>query len=307
MLDGYQRPLYLLPFDHRDSYASGMFKASTPVTPDEHDKISDSKAVIYQGFVDALDEGVKLDYAGILVDEDYGAPLLRDAAARGAVTAVSIEKSGQKLFTFEYGEDFGKHIEAVRPTFGKVLVRYNPDDPEADRKAQIEPLVRLSKWLEEHRVLFMFELLVPGSDAQLAKVGNDKGRYDMELRPGLMFETMRAFQDAGVEPDVWKVEGLATEAQYQELVATARRGNRAGVSCIVLGRGASDEIVAGWLKTAAKVDGMIGFAVGRTVFWNPISEYESGKLDRASAAKQVADNYRRWVDIFDSGRQARAS
>jgi myo-inositol catabolism protein IolC len=186
-------------------------------------------------------------------------------------------------------------------------VRYNPDDPEADRKAQIEPLVRLSKWLEEHRVLFMFELLVPGSDAQLAKVGNDKGRYDMELRPGLMFETMRAFQDAGVEPDVWKVEGLATEAQYQELVATARRGNRAGVSCIVLGRGASDEIVAGWLKTAAKVDGMIGFAVGRTVFWNPISEYESGKLDRASAAKQVADNYRRWVDIFDSGRQARAA
>jgi myo-inositol catabolism protein IolC len=304
MPEGYQLPLYLLPFDHRDSYASGLFHASTPVTPDEHDKISDSKAVIYQGFVEALEKGVPLDYAGILVDEDYGAPLLRDAGARGVVTCVSVEKSGQKLFTFEY-EDFAAHIEAVRPTFAKVLVRYNPGDPEADRKAQEEPLARLSKWLADHKTRFMFELLVPGTEEQMASVDKDKKRYDAELRPGLMFGAIKALQDAGIEADVWKIEGLASEDEYKELVATARRGGRDAVSCIVLGRGANDATVEAWLKTAAKVDGMIGFAVGRTVFWDAISKYESSELDRASAALQIANNYTHWVDVFESGRSAR--
>ena len=304
MPEGYLSPLYLLPFDHRDSYASGLFHASTPVTPDEHDKISDSKAVIYQGFTEALEKGVPQDYAGILVDEDYGAPLLRDAGARGVVTCVSVEKSGQKLFTFEY-QDFAAHIEAVRPTFAKVLVRYNPGDSEADRTAQEIPLARLSKWCAEHNVRFMFELLVPATDQQMAELGKDKKRYDAELRPKMMYGAIKALQDAGIEADVWKIEGLANEAEYQELVATARRGGRDTVSCIVLGRGADDATVENWLKTAAKVDGMIGFAVGRTVFWDAISKYETKELDRASAAAQISSNYSHWVDVFEGGRSAR--
>jgi myo-inositol catabolism protein IolC len=305
MVQGYDRPLYILPFDHRDSYASGLFKAHNPPTKEEHDSISESKAIIYQGFTDALEEGVRLEHAGILVDEEYGAPLLRDAAARGAITAVPVEKSGQKLFTFEY-EDYAAHIEAVRPTFAKVLVRYNPEDPEADRRAQEKPLAELSKWCQAHGILYMFELLVPATEAQLAALGGDKGRYDREKRPAMMFGAIRALQDAGIEADVWKVEGLETKEDYAKLVATARRDGRDRVGCIVLGRGATNETVEGWLKTAAQVEGMIGFAVGRTVFWDAIAAHEKGTLGRAAAAEQIAANYRRWVNVFESGRTASA-
>lgn len=305
MVQGYDRPLYILPFDHRDSYASGLFKAHNPPTKEEHDTISESKAIIYQGFTEALEEGVRLDYAGILVDEEYGAPLLRDAAARGAITAVPVEKSGQKLFTFEY-DDYAAHIEAVRPTFAKVLVRYNPEDPEADRRAQEKPLKALSDWCMAHGVRYMFELLVPATEKQLAAVGNDKSRYDLELRPQMMFGAIRALQDAGIEADVWKVEGLDTQDDYKKLVATARRDGRDKVGCIVLGRGASNETVEGWLRTAAKVEGMIGFAVGRTVFWDAIAAHEKGTIERAAAAGQIAANYRHWVDVFESGRSAAA-
>ena len=45
----------------------------------------------------------------------------------------------------------------------------------------------------------------------------------------------------------------------------------------MLGRGENDQKVREWLGTARKVPGFIGFAVGRTVFWDPLVDWKAGK------------------------------
>ena len=111
---GYNRPLYLLPFDHRQSYVTGMFHFTPPLTADQHDLVADSKQVIYEGFRQALGEGVPTPHAGILVDEEFGASILRDAIDHDYVTALSTEKSGSD--EFEYGTAFAEHIKTFGPT-----------------------------------------------------------------------------------------------------------------------------------------------------------------------------------------------
>src|SRR5215471_8156970 len=123
---GFDRPLYLLPFDHRGTFQTKMFGWSGTLNPEQTAEIAAAKQVIYDAFKAALAVGVPKEKAGILVDEQFGDAILRDATAQGFATACPAEKSGQEEFDFEYGEDFAKHIEAVHPTFCKVLVRYNP-------------------------------------------------------------------------------------------------------------------------------------------------------------------------------------
>ncbi len=265
---GFDRPLYVLPFDHRASFETKMFGLEGPPTAEETAKIAAAKQVIYDGFLAALGAGVPEEKACVLVDEQFGAAILRDAAAHGHAFACPVERSGQDEFDFEYGEDFARHIEAFRPTFSKVLVRYNPEGPLDLNRTQLARLKRLSDYLrDESASAFLFELLVPPETEQLERFGGDRKAYDLNLRPGLMAQAIQQIQNAGVEPDVWKVEGLDQRSDCERIVETAHRGGREKVGCIVLGRGADDAQVQRWLATAAGVPGYIGFAVGRTDFW----------------------------------------
>jgi myo-inositol catabolism protein IolC len=301
---GFDSPLYILPFDHRGSFETGMFGWHGALDADQTAQIAAAKEVIYDGFKAALAAGVKQDTAGILVDEQFGAAILRDAAARGYHFACPAEKSGQEEFDFEYGEDFAAHIEAIHPTFCKVLVRYNPEDEAEMNRRQTERLRRLSDYLQRAgRSLFMFELLVPATKDQLDKLKGDKKAYDLEVRPGLMVETIHSLQDANVEPDVWKIEGLDRREDCEKMVIAARRNGRDKVACIILGRGENDAKVREWLTTAAGVDGFIGFAVGRTDFWDPLSAWHSNKQSREAAVAQIAARYKEFVDLFESARR----
>jgi 5-dehydro-2-deoxygluconokinase len=131
------------------------------------------------------------------------------------------ERSGQEYFDFQYGDDFGAHIERFNPDFTKVLVRYNPDDDAQANSTQAEKLKRLSDWLHAHERKFLFELLVPAVESQLAQVGGDSDRYDAELRPQLMRRAIAELQDAGIEVDVWKIEGVEERSDCEMLVAQA--------------------------------------------------------------------------------------
>jgi len=303
MTHGFDRPLYVLPFDHRGSFETGMFGWKGALTPEQTAQIADAKRVIYDGFKAAVAAGVPKQNAAILVDEQFGAAILRDAKADGFTIACPVEKSGQDEFDFEYGEDFPNHIEAFQPTFCKVLVRYNPEGNQALNRKQTERLKRLSQYLHsESRSLFMFELLVPAEKAQLEKVRGDKRAYDLEIRPRLMVQTIEELQDAHVEPDVWKVEGLDRREDCERIVAAARYGGRNKVGCIVLGRGEDDKKVREWLTVAATVPGFIGFAVGRTDFWEPLVGWRAKKTTREAAVNEIARRYREFVDIFEKAR-----
>jgi myo-inositol catabolism protein IolC len=309
MVRGYDRSLYVLPFDHRSSFELKLFGWKGELTPEQTAQIAAAKQVVYEGFTTAVAAGVPKEHAGILVDEQFGAAILRDAKAQGYITACPAEKSGQEEFEFEYGEDFARHIEAFNPTFCKVLVRYNPEGDKALNRRQSVRLRQLSEYLcNEGRSLFMFELLVPPTKAQLEKLKGDKKAYDLELRPQLMVQAIQQLQSCHVEPDVWKVEGLDRREDCERMAAVARQGGRGQVSCIVLGRGEDEERVREWLVTAATVPGFIGFAVGRTSFWAALVNWRGNKITREAAASEVAHRYREFVDIFADARlQSRAA
>jgi 5-dehydro-2-deoxygluconokinase len=279
-----------------------MFGWDGPLSPEQTAEIAAAKRVIYDAFRAAVRFDVPKDKAGILVDEQFGASILHDAMRECYFTSMPAEKSGQDEFDFEYGEDFAAHIEAFHPTFCKVLVRYNPEGDRDVNQRQSARLKRLSEYLhgERSRSRFMFELLVPPEKAQLDRVKGDKRAYDLELRPGLMAESIQQLQDAGVEPDVWKIEGLDRHEDCESVVAAARRKGRDRVGCIVLGRGEDDTKVREWLNTAAAVPGFIGFAVGRTSFWGPLTDWRAKKITRDAAVAEIARRYQDFVDVFET-------
>jgi myo-inositol catabolism protein IolC len=295
---GYNKPLYILPFDHRGSFQIGMFGWKGTLTPEQTAQIATAKQVIYDGLKTAMVAGVAKERAGILVDEQFGAAILQDAEKNGYITAVPAEKSGQDEFDFEYGEDFAQHIETFNPTFCKVLVRYNTEADKSMNVRQVERLRRLSDYLHRTNRKFMFELLVPATPDQLQQVGGDRKRYDLECRPALMVSAIKDLQEKGVEPDIWKIEGLDRRQDCVQVAQTARRDGRDEVGCIVLGRGEDEAHVHTWLTTAAGVPGFIGFAVGRTTFWDPLVAWREQKISREMAVAEVARRYGQWVDIF---------
>jgi 5-dehydro-2-deoxygluconokinase len=301
---GYNKPLYVLPFDHRGSFQTGMFGWKGTLSPEQTAQIAAAKEVIYDGFKAAVASGVAKERAGILVDEQFGAAILQAAAADGYITAVPAEKSGQDEFDFEYGDDFAPHIEAFNPTFCKVLVRYNPEDDKDMNARQAGRLRQLATYLHRTERRYMFELLVPATPAQLQQVGGDRKDYDRERRPALMVNAIRELQEAGVEPDVWKLEGLDRREDCVHVAETARRDGRTDVGCIILGRGEDEARVHTWLTTAAGVPGFIGFAVGRTTFWDPLIAWREQKSSREVAVAEIARRYGQWVDVFEKAHVA---
>jgi len=300
---GFDKPLYILPFDHRASFQKGLFGWKGELSPEQTAKIAAYKQVIYDGFKAAVTSGVPREKAGILVDEQFGAAILRDAAEQHFSTSCSAEMSGQTEFDFEFGDDFAEHIEAFRPSFCKVLVRYNPEGDPTMNARQSARLKRLSDYLRaQSDSLFMFELLVPPEQAQLDRLKGDMKAYNLQLRPVLMVQAIQQLQDAGVEADVWKIEGLDRRGDCEKIVSMARRNGREKVGCIILGRGEDDGKVYEWLRTAASVPGFIGFAVGRTTFWNPLVKWRDNRVSREDAVREIAGLFCRWVEAFESAR-----
>ena len=297
---GYDGKLYILAFDHRGSFQKKMFGIEGEPSPEQTDTISDAKHLIFEGMVKAVEAGVDPGATGVLVDEQFGAPknIPGGAKQRGLLLAMPVEKSGQNEFDFDYGDQFGDHIEQFDPDFAKVLVRYNPDGDQEMNARQTERLKRLADWLHERDRKFLFELLVPAEDAQLEQVGGDTDRYDAELRPELMRRTIAEFQEAGVEADVWKIEGIDRREDCERIAEQSRTGGRDGVVCVVLGRGANDEKVEHWLRQGAPVEGYTGFAIGRTIWWDALKAFLDGNLEREAAADKIARNYLHFVEVY---------
>jgi myo-inositol catabolism protein IolC len=299
---GYDRPLYILAFDHRGSFQKKFFGVTGEPNAEEAARISDAKTVIFEGLLRSLDEGVNRESAGALVDEQFGADIARKAKADGLALAMPVEKSGQDEFDFQYGEDFGGHIEEFDPSFSKVLVRFNPEGDAEMNRRQAERLKRLGEWLHERDRLFLFELLVPPEPHQVEAVGGDEDRWDKEARPALMERAISELQAAGVEPDIWKIEGIDRREDCETIAAQCRSGpERANVACVVLGRGADDAAVDHWLRTGRGVPGYIGFAIGRSIWWDPLKAYVDGDASRDAAATRIAANYRRFIEVYEMG------
>jgi myo-inositol catabolism protein IolC len=296
---GYDQKLYILAFDHRGSFQKKFFGIQGEPDPEQTAIIADAKHLIFEGMLQAVGAGANAEVTGVLVDEQFGSTVPEEARARGLKLAMPAERSGQNMFDFQYGEDFGEHIERFNPDFTKVLVRYNPDGDAQENRVQLGKLKQLSDWLKAHGRKFLFELLVPAEEQQLESVGGDSDRYDAELRPELMRRAIAEIQDAGIDVDIWKIEGVDERSDCEMLVAQARTGGRDGVVCVVLGRGADDAKVDHWLEQAAPVEGFVGFAIGRSIWWDPLKAYVDGKIERSAGARKIAENFLRFVTVYE--------
>ncbi len=296
---GYDQKLYILAFDHRGSFQKKFFGIQGEPDAEQTAIIADAKHLIFEGMLQAVGAGADPAVTGVLVDEQFGSTVPEEAHERGLKLAMPAERSGQNMFDFQYGDDFGEHILKFDPDFTKVLVRYNPDGDAEENRVQLGKLKRLSDWLVEHDRKFLFELLVPAEPGQLESVGGDSDRYDAELRPELMRRAIADIQDVGIVVDIWKIEGVDERSDCQMLVEQARTDGRDGVVCVVLGRGADDDKVDQWLQAAAPVDGFVGFAIGRSIWWDPLKAYVDGKIERSAGAKQIAENFLRFVQVYE--------
>jgi myo-inositol catabolism protein IolC len=297
---GYDGKLYILAFDHRGSFQKKMFGIEGDPDTEQTETIASAKRLIFEGMVEAAKRGAEPGALGVLVDEQFGPDIPQRAREHGLKLAMPVEKSGQDEFDFEYGDDFPAHIERFDPDFSKVLVRYNPDGDASLNERQLGRLRRLSDWLHDNGRKFLFELLVPATDEQLSQVDGDSDRYDAELRPDLMRRAIEEIQDAGVEVDVWKIEGVDEREDAVMLAEQTRSGpGRAGVVCVLLGRGASTEKVEHWLTQASGVDGFVGFAIGRSIWWDALKAWLSDELDREAAAAQIAENYLHFIGVYE--------
>ena len=295
---GYDGDLFILAFDHRGSFIRKFFGIEGTPSPEDALRIADAKTVIFEGFEGALEGGVDRVSAGILVDEQFGGEIARRAMLEHHTLAMPVEKSGLDEFDFEYGDAFAEHIEHFEPTFSKVLVRFNPEGNGTLNARQATRLKQLSEWLHHNERKFLFELLVPAEKAQLDSVGGDPAKFDTELRPHLMRLAISQLQESGIEPDIWKIEGIDRREDCEAIVEQCRIAGRDHVACVVLGRGADPAAVDDWLRAASGVPGYQGFAIGRTIWWNPMKAFVDGTLARDAAAREIGANYARFIQVY---------
>jgi myo-inositol catabolism protein IolC len=298
--------LFLLAMDHRDSLERDVYDIAGEPSAEDIARISNDKLLVFRGLQAAIEGGADAGSAGVLVDERFGTDVAREAPQAGIDLAMPIEQSGQKLFVLEYGDDWLEHVAEFDPNHVKVLVRDNPDFDPADRARQFAALASVSRELQQAARSFIIELLVPATDAQLASVDGDALRYDTELRPALTTSVMADLQANAIEPTLWKIEGLETAEAARQIVAAAQVGGRDQVRCIVLGRDAPADRLDHWLTIAAATEGFVGFAIGRSIWEQPLRDKLTGGSE-ADFIAAVAANYRHYADVYQHAGDARAA
>jgi len=283
-----QNNLFVLPFDHRAGFAQKMLGFGEILTLDEKKIVTSYKQIIYEAIYKAIDMGIAKENSAVLVDEVYGLDILKDAKEKGLITMQTTEVSGLDYFDFEY-DDWKDHLLNVMPSFAKALVRY---DVSADNTEQLSRLKQLSDFCIENKIGLLIEPLMQNKNYE-------KDIYDKEYRYLDLIKMMIEMQDFGIEANIWKIEGLYKKEQYVEVVKVARNTeNRSEVGVIILGRNETREHVFDWIKAGRDVDGVVGFAVGRTIFWEPLMKYKNAEISRSMAVDAIAADYFDYYKLF---------
>ena len=295
---GYNKNLFILPFDHRSSFIKLFGITNVQLSQDEKKTITNAKEIIYSAFQKSVSEGISKEQAAILIDEEYGDKIIQDAINQKYNVILTAEKSGQKEFTFEYADEFGKHIEKYKPTFVKALIHYNPNDDPLSKMRQQQKLEILSNYCHQNSYKFLLEVLILPTEQQFKNVSGNIQRYDVEIRPNLTVKAIEELQNSHVEPDIWKIEGMESEDSYKIVVLQVQKEERGNVGIVILGRAEGQDKVGEWIKVGRKIKGVVGFAVGRTVFWEPLTEYKNGKITKEQTIEMISNKFIYFYNLF---------
>jgi myo-inositol catabolism protein IolC len=295
------RPVFALAFDHRNSFRTSFMRLVAAPTAEQTAQMIDAKRVVVDALLQAAPL-VKDATPTLLIDAEYGGGHVAAARAAGVAIAMPMEVSGQAELRFEDDGDFAAVIERYQPEYAKVLVRYNPGGDTAMNARQRARLDELASWLRGREQRLMLEVLVPAEPGQLDELGGEQSRYDRELRAELTAKAIEEIGADGLRPALWKLEGPESAEDARRISAAVHELDPYA-GCLVLGRGADAAAVHRWLTTAAQEPGFTGFAVGRTVWWEPLRTYVAGGA-RDEAVQQIADSYLGLVEAYRTARQA---
>lgn len=289
----------MLAVDQRPWLTKALFGHTGSVTPAERAVATEAKHLVLDGLLEARTAGDSS--AAILVDEQLGAGVAERATAGGIRLAMPIERAGRALYETE-PDDLAGFLARFEPEFSKVLVRYNTEDDADQNDVQLQRLAEASRISRDAGATFLFELLVPPTESQLHVVDGDVHRFESELRPQL---TRQAMEEIGarVGVDLWKLEHQDSVESTDAAVQIAREQDS---ECILLGAGAPSDTVKGWLGRAA-AGGFIGFAIGRSIWWDAVQLGIAEPERRAEAQTMIASQYREFVQAFLAPQPERVS
>ncbi|MDD5568900.1 MAG: DUF2090 domain-containing protein [Candidatus Pacebacteria bacterium] len=283
--------LFILPFDHRKSFFKEIMGIKGKPGPKDVKQASELKNIIFSGVELALtDFSSKKDFA-VLVDEQLGLDVIKKAKKEKIALCLPVEKSGQQDFDFEFGKKFAEHIKKIRPDYVKVLIRYNPDNKKINEK-QLEKLAELESFRKKSKYPLVLELLVPATRQNL-KTCKTENNYDLKLRPGKTIEAIKEIKEK-ITPDIWKLEGFEKK-DWPSIIKSINKKSR----IIILGRGEEQARVEKWLKNASAFKEIIGFAIGRTIFEEPLQLYVKGDLTKKEAALYIGLKFSYFVDFWN--------
>lgn len=295
---GYKKNLFVLPFDHKSSFAELFGFTNPELSPEEKEAIVNAKEIIYTAFKNTIGQEIPKDQAAISVDEEYGDKIIRDAISQKYNVFLATEKDRQKEFSFEYEDDFAKHIEKYKSVSVKVLTRYNPNDDPLSKMRQQQKLQILSNYCHEKSIKFLLEIVVSPTSSQIDDSNEDNSYYNTQVRPNLTVEAMEELQGADIEPDVWAIEGMENEDSYKIVSLQARKEERNSVGIVILGRSKNEQQIEKMIRPGSKIKGIIGFAIGGTVFWGPLVDYKNGKIEKEKAIELIGNNFLNFYHIF---------
>ena len=283
--------LHILAFDHRTSFVRAFLGVEGKPRPADVERAGLAKTVIAEGLLRAVaDGGVDRAAVAALVDATYGADAIGQLRDGGIPIAVPVEESGRRELAFEDG--WRERLETLEPAWVKVLVRFNPQGDPAINSRQIASLRELMEACASADRSVMLELLVP------PEPGQGGPRYDVDVRPALVVNAIEQIRGADVTPGLWKIEGFERRADCEAVAAVA------GARCVVLGRGQDDAAVDRWLRAGAGVPGFVGFAIGRSIWWDALRAFFTagqGSEAREGAATAIARAYARFARVFADG------
>ena len=249
-------------------------------------RIGDAKRLAFDAFMLARDVSPEIrEHGALLVDAQYASSIVAEAVRAGVAVGTPAEKAG--AFPLEWAaEPFER---ALTGAFVKVLVRYRSDDDPSLHDEQIRKLLALHAWCRAAARPLVVEVLV-------ARRGEPEDEFESTGRPAMLDRFVRQAYDRDLVPEFWKIEG--TLSAHGARVIDDAIGARAGGRQIILGKAADLATIDKWFAVAARMATAAGFAIGRSVFWEPSVAYLSGAATSAAARDRIADNYLRLVGAW---------
>ena len=279
--------VYMLAADHRWQWEEFCDAHSLP-----RERIAEVKRLARDGFLLARERSAAArDFGALLIDEQYSSAVIADLLNAGVTVGTPAEKAGAVPLAWA-AEPFSA---ALTGAFVKVLARYRGDDDDAVVAEQWTKLEQLQAWCRAAKKPLVLEVLV-------ARRREPEAEFEASGRPAMLAAFIAGAYRRGLTPEFWKIEGTASAEGARTIDAAIA----ANPTCrqIILGKAADLSTIARWFAACAGSATASGFAIGRSVFWEPSAAFLTGKMTADAAADAIARTYLTLVEAWDRSRQS---